>query len=71
MDGDLQRQLGRNLRAIQVARGYSQEAFAELLGFHRTYLGALERGERNISLGGLERLAALLALDPLTLLARR
>lgn len=47
--GELQRRLGRNLRAVRVARGYSQEAFADELGFHRTYLGALERGERNLS----------------------
>ncbi|MFL6090454.1 MAG: helix-turn-helix domain-containing protein [Aeromicrobium sp.] len=68
MDGDLQRRLGRNVRAIRSARGLSQEAFADQLGFHRTYLGALERGERNISLRGVEALAARLDVDPSGLL---
>ncbi|WP_267128475.1 helix-turn-helix domain-containing protein [Leucobacter muris] len=46
----------------------SQEAFAERLGVHRTYMGAIERGERNLSLRSLERLAETLDLDPLELL---
>jgi len=44
MEGDLQRNIGRNLRAYRQARGLSQEAFAEVLGVHRTYMGAVERG---------------------------
>lgn len=68
MEGDLQHHLGRNLRAVRLARGYSQEDFADALGFHRTYLGALERGERNISLRSLEHLADLVGVDPLRLL---
>jgi transcriptional regulator with XRE-family HTH domain len=68
MEGDLQRTVGRNLRAHREQRGYSQEAFAQLLGVHRTYLGALERGERNLTLKSLERIAASLNVDPLDLL---
>ena len=41
---------------------------AERLGFHRTYLGALERGERNVSLQSLETLAEQLDVPPLELL---
>ena len=67
-EGDLQRVLGRNLAAIRRHRGLSQEAFADLLGFHRTYVGGLERGERNVSLRGIERLAESLGVDPMTLL---
>lgn len=67
-EGDLQRQLGRNLRRIRKERGLSQEAFAELLGFHRTYVGGLERGERNVSLKALERLSEMLDLQAVDLL---
>lgn len=48
----------------------SQEAFADVVGVHRTYMGGLERGERNLTLRSLERLAAELAVDPLSLLTR-
>ena len=68
MEGELQRVLGRNLRSYRVARGYSQEAFADVVGMHRTYMGGLERGERNLTLKSLERLASQLGLDPLDLL---
>jgi transcriptional regulator with XRE-family HTH domain len=68
MEGDLQRTVGRNLRAYRVARGYSQEAFAEVLGVHRTYMGGLERGERNLTLRSLERIAERLDVPPLELL---
>jgi transcriptional regulator with XRE-family HTH domain len=68
MEGDLQRIVGGNLRAYREARGLSQEAFADVFGFHRTYMGGIERGERNLSLKSLERIAGQLDLDPVTLL---
>jgi len=68
MEGELQRTLGRNLRAHREAAGLSQEAFAEQLGFHRTYMGGLERGERNLSLRSVERIADRIGVEPLTLL---
>ena len=68
MEGDLQRAVGRNLRAYREARGLSQEAFADELGVHRTYMGGIERGERNLTLKSLERIASQLDLDPLALL---
>ena len=69
MEGDLQRTVGRNLRAYREARGLSQEAFAEVLGVHRTYMGGVERGERNLTLKSLERIAARIELEPLALLS--
>jgi transcriptional regulator with XRE-family HTH domain len=71
MEGDLQRIVGRNLRAYRTARGISQEAFAEVLGVHRTYLGGLERGERNLTLRSVERLAEKLGMPALELLSAR
>lgn len=68
MEGDLQRTFGRNLRAYRKGRGLSQEAFAELLGVHRTYIGGVERGERNLTLKSVERIAGEIELEPLTLL---
>lgn len=68
MEGELQQVVGRNLRAYRESQGLSQEAFADVLGVHRTYMGGIERGERNLTLKSLERLANRIDLDPLTLL---
>lgn len=68
MEGDLQRTVGRNLRAYRQARGLSQEAFADVLEVHRTYMGGVERGERNLTLKSVERIAARLEVEPLSLL---
>jgi transcriptional regulator with XRE-family HTH domain len=68
MEGDLQRTAGRNLRSYRESRGLSQEAFADVIGVHRTYMGGVERGERNLTLKSLERIAAKAGLDPLALL---
>lgn len=68
--GDLQRTVGANLRAYRLSQGLSQEAFAEVLGVHRTYMGGVERGERNLTLQSLERIADTLRIDPLDLMRR-
>ena len=68
MEGDLQRALGRNVRAWREARAISQEQLAHDLGYHRTYIGGIERGERNLSLKSVEKLAEQLDVEPVTLL---
>jgi transcriptional regulator with XRE-family HTH domain len=68
VEGELQRVVGRNLRTYRVEKGLSQEAFADLLGWHRTYVGGVERGERNLTLRSIERIAVLLGVDPRSLL---
>lgn len=68
MEGELQRIVGRNLRRYRLEHGFSQEAFADHMGVHRTYFGAVERGERNLTLQTLERIATFLGVDPRELL---
>ena len=70
MEGELQRRLGANLRALRQRKGLSQEAFADFVGLHRTYMGGVERGERNLTLRSVERLATVLEVDPLELLRK-
>ena len=53
----------RQLKSERLTRGISQESLAELAGLHRTYVGSVERGERNIAVDNMEALANALGLD--------
>lgn len=64
----LRLRLANNLRAIRRARGLSQEGLADLSGLHYTYIGGIERGERNLSIDNVGRLADALGLDAVDLL---
>ena len=55
--------MGRNLRRLRNKLGVSQDEFADLAGLHRTYIGAVERGERNITLDTLQRISTALKTD--------
>lgn len=57
MEGELQVTVGRRVRRLRRERGISQEALARDVDMHRTYLGGVERGERNLTLRSVERLA--------------
>lgn len=50
----------RNLKETRVKQRLSQEELADIAGLHRTYVGSVERGERNISIDNMERLASAL-----------
>ncbi len=60
----VQKNLGAVIRKKRHAQNLSQESFADLCGVHRTYMGAIERGERNISLLNIRRIASALNLKP-------
>jgi transcriptional regulator with XRE-family HTH domain len=53
---------GRRVRELRLAAGLSQESLAELAGIHRTYMGGIERGERNLCLRNIVRLATALGV---------
>jgi len=52
-DQSLIEAFGKRIRQLRTARGLSQEQLAELTSFHRTYIGMIERGERNLSLSNI------------------
>jgi transcriptional regulator with XRE-family HTH domain len=60
--------VAQNVRSLRLARHISQEKLAERSGLHRTYVGSIERGERNISLENIDRLAAALEVAAVDLL---
>ncbi len=57
------------MRRRRTKMGHSQESFAHLVGIHRTYMGAVERGERNVSLANLQRISNALEWELSKLIA--
>jgi transcriptional regulator with XRE-family HTH domain len=69
VESDPRAQLGKAVRKRRLALGLSQERLAERAGLHWTYVGGIERGERNVSLINIVKLARALQVSPSTLLA--
>ena len=61
---------GKNVRQFRLSQGLSQDALAEKAGLHRTYIGAVERGERNITLINAEKIANALGINLLDCLKK-
>ena len=69
MNQDLKR-FGQRVREIRQAAGLSQEALAERAGLHRTYVGGIERGERNVSILNILQLSRALQVRASELFVR-
>jgi transcriptional regulator with XRE-family HTH domain len=65
---DINREVGLNIRKVRQNRGLSQEKLASLADVHRAYVGQIERGEKNIGLINLEKIAKALDVRPRDLL---
>src|SRR5579862_8835365 len=65
----LQQQIGKRVRQLREKKGLSQEALAGICSLHRTYIGLIERGERNLSLSTVETVAHGLDVQPSELFA--
>ena len=68
MSRDPRRIFGEAIRKLRSEAGWSQEELAAASALHRTYIGAVERGERNVSLLNIVGLARALGVKPATLL---
>ena len=68
MADDIKLKLGRKIRETRVKEGYSQEELASRCGLHRTYISDIERGERNVSIENIEKIAKALKTEPNELL---
>ncbi len=64
----LKKAVGRRIRLYRLERRWSQEVLGELSGLNRSYIGAVERGEHNMGLDNLERIAGALEVEPVQLL---
>ena len=63
MKSKINEEVGFNIRRIREERGLSQEELAALAGLHRAYVGQIERGEKNIGLKNLEKIAHALEVN--------
>jgi len=68
---DIKQRIGKNIRRTRLAKSLTQEELAELAGLHFTYIGSVERGERNISVVNLEKIAKALAVETQNLLVKK
>jgi len=65
---DIKKTVGHNIRRLREKRGWSQEKLAEMADLDRTYVGRIERGEKNLGIENLARFARTLGVRPAALL---
>jgi transcriptional regulator with XRE-family HTH domain len=63
----IRKSFGKRVRELRRDQDYSQESFADDVGLHRTYIGSIERGEQNVSLDNIAKLAKTLGISISTL----
>jgi transcriptional regulator with XRE-family HTH domain len=63
VENNIKKIFGARVRALRSEKGWSQEDFAFECGLHRTYIGAVERGERNVSLENIKKIADTFKID--------
>ena len=63
MENDILVHFGKRIRQLRLEKGWSQEKLAEITGFHRTYIGMVERGERNIGLKNINQFSKVFDLS--------
>jgi transcriptional regulator with XRE-family HTH domain len=68
MTVSLQKTVAKNVRALRIGRGMRQSDIAELTDLPRTYISHLEKGEVNVTVETIERIALALKVNPLVLL---
>lgn len=62
LKSDIKKAFGHRVRKLRTEAGFSQEGFAHECGLHRTYMGKVERGEKNISIENIGKIATALNL---------
>ena len=68
MKSAILKRVGKKVQTLRGQKGWSQEELARRCGLHRTYIGSIERSERNISLINIEKIANALNIHPSALL---
>lgn len=63
MHDEIITQFGHRIKSLRLAKGFSQEQLADRAFLHRTYIGMIERGEKNLTLKNIYRLAKALEVD--------
>ena len=67
---DLKHIIGQNIRYYRKIAGISQEKLAEATGLHRTFIGGVERGDHNVSVANITKIAGVLCIEPFVLLIK-
>ncbi|OGI59887.1 transcriptional regulator [Candidatus Nomurabacteria bacterium RIFCSPHIGHO2_01_FULL_38_19] len=68
MAEDIKQKIGKKIKELRIKEGYSQEELASYAKLHRTYISDIERGERNVSIENIGKIAKALKTEPNELL---